>query len=137
MSWLRILAAHECVYLRRGAVKDLALERERVQGTNALQDAPPAPKDDSVVIETTDAFEAYVVSYGGWQSEEKFTSHASELVATLHAEGAPVDTDEYYAVGYDSPFRLLERHNEVWLLKSSGASDADAADVIRDASETA
>ena len=65
-------------------------------------------------IEQADAFEAYVTSYGGWQSVEKFAEHASQLYETLDKKKIAVKADEYYAVGYDSPFRLMNRHNEVW-----------------------
>jgi hypothetical protein len=33
-----------------------------------------------------------------------------------------VRTDEYYAAGYDPPFTLVNRHNEVWVLKAGDSS---------------
>lgn len=75
----------------------------------------PAPSDSAVFVEDTPAFDAYVVSYGGWQTTAKFTSHAAELSQALQEKGVSVRGDAYYAVGYDSPFRLLHRHNEVRL----------------------
>lgn len=78
-----------------------------------MQDEPPSPEDEAVFIESTAAFTAYVVSYSGWQSEDKFTKHAGELFEQLHQNGISVREDMYYAAGYDSPFRLTDRHNEV------------------------
>ena len=28
-------------------------------------------------------------------------------------------TDHYYIAGYDSPFRILNRHNEVWFVRTT------------------
>ena len=93
-----------------------------------MQSDPPTPEDDAVFIQHTDGFTAYVVSYGGFQSEKTITEHAGKLYNKLSSDGVAVDADEYYAVGYDSPFRLMNRHNEVCclaMLCDAYAADAD------------
>jgi hypothetical protein len=80
---------------------------------DASQDRPPTPSSDDVFIEETSSFEAYVVSYGGYNSEKRFTEHASDLFERLKDKGVKLREDMYYVAGYDSPFRLMNRHNEV------------------------
>ena len=93
----------------------------QVSSVRNLQDDPPKPSNEDVYIEHTPAFTAYVISYGGWQTKDKFLEHATQLYSTLEEKGIDVREDMYYTAGYDSPFRLLNRHNEVrfrtWMLQ--------------------
>ena len=41
------------------------------------------------------------------------SEHAAELYHVLTEQAVEVETEYFYSVGYDSPFRLLDRHNEV------------------------
>lgn len=87
---------------------------------------PPTPSAEDVFIEDSEAFTAYVASYGGWNSEEKVVKHASELFELLNKQGVEVESDKYYTAGYDSPFRLMNRHNEIWLIKRAKAEERQA-----------
>ena len=58
----------------------------------------------------------YVTSFGGYMNEEDVIRRASSLAETLKNKGISVVTEHYYANGYDSPFRLWARHNEIWLM---------------------
>lgn len=78
-----------------------------------MQANPPKPSDPDVYVEHIDAFEAYVSSYSGWNSVKSITEHASELYHVLGERGEDVESGYFYSLGYDSPFRLLDRHNEV------------------------
>lgn len=78
-----------------------------------MQKAAPQPSNEAVALSETPAFEAYVASYSGWNSEEQFTKMAAALFAELANAGVDVNEDMYYTAGYDSPFRLINRHNEV------------------------
>lgn len=77
------------------------------------QEKPPEPENDKVFIETTPTIEVFVASFGGWNSQDKFTKAAAKLHATLRDGGRSVSDGAYYTAGYDSPFRLTNRHNEV------------------------
>ncbi|MEW5313819.1 MAG: hypothetical protein WDW38_005356 [Sanguina aurantia] len=37
------------------------------------------------------------------------------LIKTLDAEKVEYDASVFYAAGYDAPFRILNRHNEIWI----------------------
>lgn len=58
----------------------------------------------------------YVTSFGGYMKEDDVVGKASELIAKLQEKGIDVDTSTYYACGYDSPFRVFARHNEIWIV---------------------
>jgi hypothetical protein len=83
-----------------------------------LQHSAPQPTNRQVFLSETPSFEAYVASYSGWNSAERFTKAAADLLQQLHEQGIQVREDMYYTAGYDSPFRLFNRHNEVCKLLS-------------------
>jgi len=81
----------------------------------------PAPTRDDVTVGKMSPMCVYVLSYGGWQMSlnSKFRGKVAELKAGLKKAGIE-DFDESAGpmfAGYDSPWRLLNRHNEVMLLK--------------------
>merc|ERR1712094_34948 len=80
--------------------------------------ANPTPGGDAspdVYIEDRAAMDTvYVDSYGGWSSESSVISNAQKLAEALKKAGKAFDDGEFYYAGYDSPFRILRRHNEVW-----------------------
>jgi hypothetical protein len=41
-------------------------------------------------------------------------------VEKLDGEGRKYSSSHYYSAGYDSPFRLVGRHNEVWIMADDG-----------------
>jgi SOUL heme-binding protein len=55
---------------------------------------------------------------GGWNSEDHFTQVAVKLYDLLGDKGIKCRDDVYYTASYDSPFRLMDRHNEVRYLDS-------------------
>ncbi|XP_074164492.1 heme-binding protein 2-like isoform X3 [Sminthopsis crassicaudata] len=81
------------------------------------QNSPPEPTDPDVFIEERKGAAIFVRSFGGFASAEKFSKEAKELADTLKKEGQPFHSDFYYTAGYNSPFRLFNRHNEVWYFK--------------------
>lgn len=59
----------------------------------------------------------FVAQFGGWMKESDIRSRAKTLIEDVKAKGFDVETETYYAAGYDSPFRLIGRHNEIWIVK--------------------
>lgn len=57
----------------------------------------------------------YVLSYGGHTYEEEIVDKATQLVKLLGDEELPYSFSSFFHAGYDSPFRLFNRHNEVWI----------------------
>ena len=83
----------------------------------------PSPTRDDVTIGQMSPMCVYVMSYGGWQMslDSKFRGKLNELKADLKKAGIE-DFDESAGsmfAGYDSPWRLFNRHNEVMVLKKS------------------
>ncbi|XP_053805842.1 heme-binding protein 2 [Vidua chalybeata] len=81
------------------------------------QDCPPQPTDSDVFIEERKAAALFVRSFGGFASPEKYAEEADALARTLRNRGQPFHEDFFYTAGYDSPFKLFNRHNEVWYFK--------------------
>ncbi|XP_068177944.1 uncharacterized protein soul5l [Antennarius striatus] len=80
----------------------------------AYQDKPPAPTNDKLYFTEMPDMDVYVRSYGGWMLSVTSRLHAHLLTRELERVHAPYNHSFHYGVGYDSPLKLLNRHNEVW-----------------------
>ncbi|KAM6942412.1 heme-binding protein 2 [Lycodopsis pacificus] len=80
----------------------------------AYQEKPPAPTSDKLYFTEMPAVDVYVRSYGGWMLSVSSRLHAHLLTRELQRVGAAYNHSYHYGVGYDSPLKLLNRHNEVW-----------------------
>ncbi|KAK3579352.1 hypothetical protein CHS0354_029645 [Potamilus streckersoni] len=80
---------------------------------------PPRPNDTRVLITRTPPnYTVYVRSFSGFTpSEERWTTQAEALYRALSKKGHSFETEYYFTAGYDSPFRIFNRHNEIWFLK--------------------
>ncbi|XP_006139423.1 heme-binding protein 2-like [Pelodiscus sinensis] len=81
------------------------------------QDSPPQPTEPGVFIEERKGEAIFVRSFGGFASPEKYAEEAQALSRILKKAGQSFHEDFYYTAGYDSPFKLFNRHNEVWYFK--------------------
>ncbi|MBN3320328.1 HEBP2 protein, partial [Atractosteus spatula] len=90
---------------------------------------PPKPKDLTIHELNLTGSTVYVRSFGGFALESDWTDNAQALEADLKAAGISYDPVSYVAAGYDSPFRLFNRHNEVWFhgLKMENAEKPENA----------
>uniref|UniRef100_A0A7S3XQ77 Uncharacterized protein n=1 Tax=Heterosigma akashiwo TaxID=2829 RepID=A0A7S3XQ77_HETAK len=79
----------------------------------------PAPLDADVEIVTSGARTYAALLFPGFAAEADWPAREAELRAALAADGVAVKPgDEEWGVvyaGYDSPFVLFNRHNEVWI----------------------
>ncbi|XP_029015978.1 heme-binding protein 2 [Betta splendens] len=80
------------------------------------QKNPPGPTDDKVFIQSTPDLKVYVQSYGGWLTYLTDRKAASSLSTALDSVDAEYNRGFHYAVGYNSPIRIFNRHNEVWMV---------------------
>ncbi|KAM9540025.1 heme-binding protein 2-like [Salvelinus alpinus] len=80
------------------------------------QMTPPQPTDDSVYFTETPDMKVYVRSYGGWMMSLTSSVNSMLLKRQLDKVQATYNKDYHYAVGYDSPMKILNRHNEVWYM---------------------
>ncbi|XP_043819805.1 heme-binding protein 2-like isoform X4 [Dromiciops gliroides] len=87
------------------------------------QNSPPEPTDPEVFLELRKGAAIFVRSFGGFASVEKFSKEAKALADTLQKEGQSFHSDFYYTAGYNHPFTLFNRHNEVWYFKKEEIED--------------
>ncbi|KAM9857036.1 uncharacterized protein ACBR49_000711 [Aulostomus maculatus] len=80
----------------------------------AYQDKPPTPTNDKLYFTVMPEMDVYVTSYGGWMLSVTSRLEAHQLTKELERVRAPYNHSYHYGVGYDSPFKLLNRHNELW-----------------------
>jgi len=84
------------------------------------QDSIPEPNDSDVTKVNIPSMDVYVKKFGGFANGEEWMTEASNLHEMLTDDGITddqIDTDQFYAVGYDGPMRLVFRRNEVWIVK--------------------
>ncbi|XP_068558801.1 uncharacterized protein soul5l [Cebidichthys violaceus] len=84
----------------------------------AYQEKPPAPTSDKLYFTEMPEMDVYVRSYGGWMLSVTSRLHAHLLTKELKRVGASYNHSYHYGVGYDSPLKLLNRHNEVWYVSN-------------------
>ncbi|XP_045165324.1 heme-binding protein 2-like [Mercenaria mercenaria] len=79
------------------------------------QDDPPKPKSTEVFIEDFPEMNTYVTGFGGFSSDEEWIKKARELSEKV--KDKDIHQEFYFTAGYDSPFKLFNRLNEVWMVK--------------------
>merc|ERR1711907_566056 len=81
-----------------------------------LQGKAPKPTSPDVYSVQRPPMHVYVTSFGGYADADKLQSAAADLAGNLAMHDISFDQEHFYFAGYDSPFRVLDRHNEVWFL---------------------
>jgi len=76
---------------------------------------PPKPTDPALHLQTLDKMTVAVSSFGGHAKEKVVIAKAVELAKLLESSNLAHDEDNWFFSGYDDPFRLTGRHNEVWI----------------------
>ncbi|XP_008311186.1 heme-binding protein 2 [Cynoglossus semilaevis] len=84
------------------------------------QASPPEPSSPEVFVEQRKEFTAYVRTYSGFSNENMKREELLKLLESLQRDSMPYVDKPYYVAGYDSPFKLTNRRNEVWVLKKDG-----------------
>lgn len=82
----------------------------------AFQTNTPIPTDPRLALVDLPAITAYVTSFGGWEGDKELEEHASALANKLVEDNVAYVKDFYFTAGYDPPYRIIGRHNEVWFL---------------------
>ena len=75
----------------------------------------PQPTDSTVSLRTQEPVKVAVRSYKGFSSDSDVTDNVQQLGSDLTAKQIGFKEAPYFTAGYDSPFRVFNRHNEVWL----------------------
>ena len=76
---------------------------------------PPQPKDTEVFHVKEPRTVMYARNFGGFANDKSWQEQLNLLKASLDRDGKGYVTDGYIGVGYDPPFRLFGRRNEVFL----------------------
>ena len=75
----------------------------------------PKPEDSNTFLEKLESRKYGVISYSGFNNKKKQEEHLSKLSTYLLENNYKFNENYYFVAGYDSPFKLFFRHNEVWI----------------------
>jgi hypothetical protein len=76
------------------------------------KDKLPKPNQSAIEFREEPAKKMAVVTFGGWANSDKIEKYKNELTAALAAEGI-AHTDDFFFFGYNPPYELINRKNEV------------------------
>jgi len=76
---------------------------------------PPKPTDPTVSLVEYPAMTVAVLSFEGFGEQDVVIAEAAELSKLLGQSGLTYDQENWFQAGYDPPFRVSGRHNEVWI----------------------
>jgi len=83
------------------------------------QDNPPTPTNTQVTIVTRPQMTVLTRTVGGrFNNDEEWLQEATRLSGVIQANGETVTLNHMYWVGYDAPYKLFGRRNEVWFPKN-------------------
>jgi hypothetical protein len=72
----------------------------------------PKPNQSAIEFKEEPAKLIAAITFGGWANDEKIEKYKQELKAALNAEGIKY-TDKFYFFGYNAPYEVFNRKNEV------------------------
>ena len=80
------------------------------------ESGPPQPNSNLVYIENIDIGDVGVREFAGFSNEKVIIGQAAVLQNEIikSDEISTDSSDTWFYAGYDPPFRLTNRHNEVW-----------------------
>lgn len=85
------------------------------QPSQGAKAGPPKPSDPTLHLQTLDKMTVAVSTFGGHAQEKVVIAKAAELAKLLESSNLAHDEENWFFAGYDDPFRLTGRHNEVWI----------------------
>eukprot|EP00958_Prasinococcus_capsulatus_P019926 scaffold2535_cov336-Prasinococcus_capsulatus_cf.AAC.2 len=92
-----------------------------------FQDNPPKPSSPDCFLTYMPAMDVYVSSFSTpppGPDGDTVISQAYSAVNGLAAQGVTVSDTPFFVAAYDPPFRLVDRHDEIWLLPETSQSTA-------------
>jgi hypothetical protein len=72
----------------------------------------PQPNQSQIEFREEPAKVVAAITFGGWANDEKIEEYKQKLITALDKEGIPY-TNKFYLLGYNPPFELVNRRNEV------------------------
>jgi len=95
-----------------------AMEHNFTMAFYLALDSAPEPTNSNVHLYDLPEITVYVRHFGGFASDYDYLTEAKLLKDAL-PEGTPYHDMFFYALGYDSPWTLINRRNEVWYVGTS------------------
>ncbi|CAL8469048.1 g8589 [Coccomyxa elongata] len=85
------------------------------------QGETPVPMQQSLYLNSLPPATYYVSSFDGFADDTSVPAQAAALTAKLTANGEAFDSSAFWTAGYDAPYKLTGRHNEIWIRKADAA----------------
>jgi hypothetical protein len=80
----------------------------------------PKPNQPQIEFKEEPAKTVASITFSGWADDQKIKEHKELLIAALKANKIPF-TDKFYFLGYNAPYEVLNRKNEVIVELKSNA----------------
>merc|ERR1711915_98446 len=106
-----------CFYLPSKYQADHDHEDSSERSSRHVAETPPQPlKDGSVYLYTAPAHHVFVRRFGGYAlTHNHWEKEMKALEADLVYDRHKYQEGQYYTAGYDHPWKLHHRRNEVWM----------------------
>ena len=78
-------------------------------------DEAPKPTNTDVYLQKLPFKKVAVITYSGYSNKGTEQQNLVTLGNFLTKNNMKFNTEFYFTAGYDSPFKFLFRHNEVWV----------------------
>lgn len=72
----------------------------------------PKPNQSQIKFEEVPAKRVAAITFGGWANDEKIECYKNQLIAALREKGIK-QTQRFYFLGYNPPYEVFNRKNEV------------------------
>ena len=76
-------------------------------------DALPVPNDSTVRIKEIKERTVAAIVFKGWASDKTIAEQKMNLVKVLDAEGIAYDANDFAYLGYNPPYQMANRRNEI------------------------
>ena len=76
-------------------------------------DALPVPNDSTVRIKEMKERTVAAIVFKGWASDKTIDEQKKKLVKVLDAEGIAYDANDFAYLGYNPPYQMANRRNEI------------------------
>ena len=82
----------------------------------------PKPNEPQIEFREEPAKTVAAITFGGWANDEKIAEYKQKLIAALNVVGIKY-TNRFYFLGYNPPFEVFNRKNEIIVELENKASD--------------
>ena len=82
----------------------------------------PKPNEPKIEFREEPAKTVAAITFCGWANDEKIAEYKQKLIAALNVEGIK-HNNRFYFLGYNPPFEVFNRKNEIIVELESKASD--------------